>query len=145
MTEKKIVILGDTPATYICAIYLFTANIKHLVVRHNFAMDYKCTFTPGLEATKDEYNQKCYEQAKNMGVEIAESNSRCTVARQDGKFLVNYGSSAILADFLVSDVDLGIGNDKSLFIVQDMLLEKEAIVVAGVGCMIAFKIKETVH
>ncbi|ELA41729.1 uncharacterized protein VICG_01233 [Vittaforma corneae ATCC 50505] len=145
MAEKRIVILGDSPATYTCAIYLFTANIRHLVIRHSFALDYKCTFVPGLDATRDEYNQKCYEQAKNMGVEIAESNNKCTVTTENGKFLIKYDSNTILADFLVSDVDLDLGNDKNLFVVENKLPEREAIVVAGVGCMIAFEIKEAVH
>lgn len=144
-SNKSIVIIGDSPATYICSIYLHTANIKHLVIRSPSDLDYKCTFVPAMDNTKEEYNQKCYEQVKNMKINIVETQNKCDVTKEGEQFVIKYDNNTVTADYLVSDIDLKIGNFKNLFIVEEKLLEKEAIVVAGVGCMIAFEIKELVN
>ncbi|KAM0680543.1 hypothetical protein GINT2_001231 [Glugoides intestinalis] len=148
MQEKSIIIIGDTPAIYVCAIYLFTANIKPLVIRKDMGLDYVCTYTPGLEATKEEYNQKCYEQAKSMGVEILDCKS-IKVSKNKAAFTVDDGNKTFNADILVTDCGLdGISceNDSdNIFVVANKLLEKEAIVIAGIGCEIAFKIKEIIQ
>lgn len=144
MKEKSIVIIGDSPATYICAIYLFTANIKPLVIRKDLSLDYVCTFAPGVEANKEEYNQKCYEQAKNMGIDVMESD-KVEVSKDGAKFKISTDSKNVECDILVLDKNTGLKLDENLFIVNDLMLEKEAIVVAGTGCMIAFEIKELLN
>lgn len=141
-------IIGDSPATYICAIYLFTANISTLVVRHKLPLEYECTFSPGLDADKDEYTQRCCEQAKNMGIEVIDGD-KCVVKNvrtcDSEKYAVDYDGSVVEADFIVVDSEMGQGNDKYAFVVDRMVLEREAIVVAGTGCMIAFDIKEHIN
>lgn len=143
-TGTSIVIVGDSPATYICAIYLFTANIKPLVVRASLPLEYNCTFVPGLEVGKAEYTSRCCEQAKNMGIEVVEGKE-CSVKSEDGRYTVTYGTESVTADYLVLDSDMGQGKAERVFVVDQMVLEREAIEIAGVGCMIAFKIKDLLH
>lgn len=145
MKEKSIVIIGDSPATYICAIYLFTANIKPVVIRKDLSLEYICTFAPGVEADKEEYNRKCYEQAKNMGIDIQDA-SDIEITKDGDRFKMSVDSKAMESDILVLDRNItGLKLDENLFIVSDLMLEKEAIVVAGTGCMIAFEIKDIMN
>jgi thioredoxin reductase len=141
MQDKKIILIGDSPAIYICAIYLHTANISPLIIKKNMNLDYLCSFVPGVEGGKEEYNQKCYEQAKHMGITISEC-STVTVTEFDNKFTVKYDENTIEGDIVVSDTSLDLKLNDNVFIIDDLLLEREAIVVAGTGCTIAFEIKE---
>jgi thioredoxin reductase len=144
MHDKKIVILGDSPATYTCGIYLFTANLQPVIIKKNMGLDYICTFVPGLDVDKNEYNKKCHDQASNMGITIY-NTEKIDISEVNGKFIVKYDENVIECDILVSDMPLSLKSNENLFVVENLLLEKEAIVVAGVGCMIAFEIKDMVH
>ena len=141
MQDKKIVIIGDSPATYICAIYLHTANICPIIIKKDMNLSYLCTFVPGIEAGKEEYTQKCYEQAKHMGITIFECKT-LKVTESNSKYTIKYDDGLIEADIVVADSSLDLRTNDNLFIVDDLLLEREAIVVAGTGCTIAFEIKE---
>lgn len=141
--QKKIVIVGDSPATYVCAIYLYTANIQPVIVKTRMCLDYDCNVLPGLDLTKEEYIQRCCEQAANMGLDIREGKN-VSVTRED-RFVVSYDGSIIEADILVTDVSLGLKESDSLYIIEDLILEREAIVVAGAGCVVAFEIKDSLN
>lgn len=141
--QKKIVIVGDSPATYVCAIYLYTANIQPVIVKTRMGLDYDCNVLPGLDLTKEEYIQRCCEQAANMGLDIREGKN-VSVTRED-RFVVSYDGSIIEADILVTDVSLGLQESDSLYIIEDLILEREAIVVAGAGCVVAFEIKDSLN
>lgn len=143
MKNLKIAIIGDSPATYVCAIYLFTANIKPVVIRNKMKFDYSCKILPGLEANKEEYDQKCYEQAANMGINIIKADT-LKVRTNDGqhKYLIEYDNQVIEADIIVTDISLGIDASETMYIVEDMVYSKEAIILGGEGCKIAFHIKE---
>lgn len=144
MEDKKIVILGDSPATYTCGIYLFTANLQPVIIKKNMGLDYICTFVPGLDVDKNEYNKKCHDQASNMGITIY-NTEKIDISEVNGKFILKYDKNVIECDILVSDMPLSLKSNENLFVVENLLLEKEAIVVAGVGCMIAFEIKDMIH
>lgn len=144
MQDKKIVIIGDSPAAYTCAIYLFTANMSPIIIKKDMNLEYSCTFVPGVDAEKAEYNQRCLDQAKHMGITIFEAE-KISVVEANNKYTVNYDDKSIESDVLVLDMPLNLKQKENLFIVDSLLLEREAIVVAGVGCMIAFEIKEMIH
>lgn len=144
MQNKRIIIIGDSPATYICGIYLHTANIPVTILRSDMNLDYSCTFVPGVEANKKEYNQKCHDQAKHMGIEVVDGEG-VKVTQKDDIFTVSFGSKSIEADIIVSDMSVGLKANDNIFIVDNLILEREAIVIAGTGCMIAFEIKEMVQ
>lgn len=141
MQDKKIIIIGDSPATYICGIYLHTANISPIIIKKDMNLSYECTFAPGVEAGKEEYIQKCHDQAKHMGIAILEAEI-VTASESNGKFIVKHDDKTIECDILVADMPLGLKSNDNLFVIDDLLLEKEAIVVAGTGCTVAFEIKE---
>lgn len=143
MLRKKIVIVGDSPATYVCGIYLYTANIQPVIIRNKMGLEYKCTVTPGLDLTKEEYDQRCYEQAANMGLDIREGKS-VSVTKKDN-FVVSYDGNTIEADILVTDVSLGLPGSENLYVIESLILEREAIVVAGAGCVVAFEIKDCLN
>lgn len=140
---KKIVIVGDSPATYVCGIYLYTANIQPVIIRSRMGLDYNCTVLPGLDLTKEEYVQRCCDQAANMGLDVREGKS--VSATKKDRFVVSYDGSTIEADILVTDVSLGLQESDSLYVIEDLALEKEAIVVAGAGCVVAFEIKDSLN
>lgn len=142
--SKSIILIGDSPAIYVCAIYLYTANLFPLIVRTAQNLNYKCTAVPGVDATKEEYNEKCYLQAKNMGIQI-EDASKVQVKSDNGKYEVYYNEKSRICKFLVSDVSMNVGSSDCVFVVDDLIYEREAIVVAGTGCMIAFEIKDIIN
>lgn len=143
MLERKIVIVGDSPATYVCGIYLYTANIQPIIIRSNMNLDYKCTVLPGLDLTGEEYNQKCYEQAANMGLDIREGKNVSVTKKE--KFIVSCDGCTVEADILVTDVSLGLRGSDDLYVIEDLIFEREAIVVAGAGCVAAFEIKDSLN
>jgi thioredoxin reductase len=143
MQKRRIVIVGDSPATYVCGIYLYTANIQPVIIRNSMGLDYRCTVIPGLDLTGEEYNQKCYEQAANMGLDIREGRS--VSATKGDRFVVSYDGYTIEADILVTDESLGLPGSGDLYVIESLILEREAIVVAGAGCVAAFEIKDCLN
>jgi len=142
MKKLRIAVVGDTPGTYVCAIYLFTANIPLTVVRTATDLEYACGYVPGLAGiSKEEFLESSYRQAKNMGVAIIDAGS-VAISRKDGVFVVETGSSTVEADILVLDRNgYGITQTEHLHVIEAEMECREAIVVAGAGCKIAFAIK----
>lgn len=145
MKNIKIVLIGDSPAIYVCGIYLYTANVKPLIIRKDLGLEYECTVLPGLRKTKAEYVQSCYEQAYNMKIEIQDAKQLKIESIENDKFRIEYDGKMVEADIVVSDVSLGIEPSKSVYIVEDRLLANEGIVLGGEGCAIAFEIKDILN
>ncbi|KAI5151083.1 hypothetical protein ENBRE01_1889 [Enteropsectra breve] len=141
MPSSRTLIIGDTPGTYICAIYIFTANLPVKIIKKPTVLSYKCTFVPGCPGTtKEKFNNDTFLQAKNMGIEI-EENEKPTVEYKNGKYIVNNEEY----EYLVLDTeDAAIEKSKNLFFIEKELIYDEAIEVAGAGCKVAFHIKEAI-
>ncbi len=145
--SKTIFLVGDSPAIYVCAIYLYTANIKPIVLRRNFSWDYTCNVFPGLNLSKTEIDSNCYEQARHMGIKIIES-AKFNVFKEQNKYVIELDDTTINADILVADSELNnIKPSESLFIVKERLNNslQESIIIAGEGCKIAFEIKDLIN
>jgi len=143
MKDSRIVLIGDTPAIYVCSIYLHTANAEHTVIRKDLGLQYTCNVLPGLEASKEEYNQKCYEQVVNMGIEVVSAES--VSVSTNGNYLVKYDGKTIEADIVVTDRSLGSPASENMYIVEDRITRKEGIILGGEGCKIAFAIKDKLN
>lgn len=144
MEDKKIIIVGDTPGTYVCAIYLFTANIPLTVVRAAQGLEYDCTSVAGLPgATKESFLADCCAQVRHMGIEVLDGEG-VEIKKNGGAFTVTNGGRPMDADILIVDRNVGgFSKQENFFVIEDeMHGYKEAIVVAGAGCKTAFRAKE---
>jgi len=83
-----VVYIGDSPGIYVSAIYMLTANHPPVIIRKDCGLKYQCTCVPGLPGVnKEEYLEKCYLQAKNMGIKIIEGKN-VKIRKEGGLFYV---------------------------------------------------------
>ncbi|KAL6122120.1 hypothetical protein NUSPORA_00859 [Nucleospora cyclopteri] len=143
---SKILIVGNSPATTVCSIYLHTANKKHLVIKSDCNLNYKITAVAGIENPQN-FTKDCFEQIKNM--EITVIDKKITKITHDLFFTVELeGEEKIECEYLVVDKNIfGLSESlKKLIVIRNFYSksnkEAEGIVVSGAGCKAAFALKE---
>ncbi|KAI4290829.1 hypothetical protein PAPHI01_0103 [Pancytospora philotis] len=143
MKEARVFLVGDSPGIYVCAIYLFTANIPITVIRQASSLEYGCRYVAGLpRITKAEFDERCMQQAKDMGISVLDG-AGCSIACRDGVFFIRNGESEHEADYVVLDQELpDLEGQENVFTIESFVQVREAIDVAGAGCKAAFKLKE---
>lgn len=145
MSQKRIVLVGDTPGTYVCAIYLHTANIPVTVVRTAVPFEYDCKLVAGLPGiTKEQFLENCYQQVNNMGILVIRTEE-AEIATNGSEYTITTSSNTWTADILLVDRNVyGLAKSECLFSIEEEVEAGEAILLAGAGCRIAFYIKELV-
>ncbi|KAI5168311.1 hypothetical protein PAEPH01_0024 [Pancytospora epiphaga] len=142
MGERTIVLVGDSPGIYVCAIYLHTSNTPFKLIRKNLSLQYGCQFVPGIPyITASDFNERCKLQAENMGIEVIQAKE---VGIEDcgDTFRVNDGFNTYLTEILVLDNNIYSFKPRdNLFVISDSVRVNEAIDVAGSGCKTAFKVR----
>lgn len=76
-----------------------------------------------------------------MGIKVVDSGS-VSISKDDDTFVIETKEGTIEADILVLDRNnYNISATENLYIIEDEMECREAIVVAGAGCKVAFSIK----
>lgn len=136
-------IYGDSPGAYVCAIYLYTANIPVVVIKAPSSLKYNCQYVAGLpDITNPTFNEGCMKQARHVGIEVVDG-AGATVALKDGLYTSDVNGVTYSADYIVTDErNTRFSNANTYFSVEDFIMVPEAIDVAAAGCKVAFEIKE---
>ena len=142
----QILAVGCSPGIYMCAIYLFTANIAVKVIHSESELEYECGMIAGLEEiSKEKFNEDCKAQAKNMGINVVEGK-RVEIIEENGIQKIMVDGIKEEYDYLVLDKKINnLKEQENVFCISDLVKYNQAIVVAGAGCKIAFKIKDKLN
>ncbi|ORE00599.1 hypothetical protein A0H76_2196 [Hepatospora eriocheir] len=146
-----IVLVGNSPATTICAIYLKTANKKVFVIRDDSELGYKTTVLPGYKGTQSEYNNECFRQAINIVGEENYLECKSTEIVVGEKNIIVNNRKIDFNLLVVDSHETYQINDKNIISVVNFMKDhegltdevyNEAIILASMGCKIAYMIKE---
>lgn len=143
MKKLDIIVVGDSPGTYVCAIYLHTANVPLTVVAKSLGLEYDCQYIAGIpDISSGEFSERCRQQAANMDIRIIEGPDLEIMYNED-HYTVKIAGKVHRADILILDKNPGdVVHSDNLLLIKDKMTCNEAIDVAGAGCKVAFAVKE---
>ncbi|ORD93304.1 hypothetical protein ECANGB1_270 [Enterospora canceri] len=137
-----VVIVGDTPAAAVCAIYLKTANIETVLLRSKSGYEYTCTAVACVDDL-DNFTSNTFKQVEYLGVPVMEETV-ASITKKDDHFLIKTGETEHVATVVVSETDLfGLSGTANYHVILGGEKKSEAILLAAEGCKTAFRIKES--
>lgn len=152
--ERKVIIVGGSPAAYMCGIYVHTANISPLIIkttsRSNFDFSGSDKIAGVNAKTAEEFTALVEEQAMNMGIRV-QKDDVVDVRRSDEVFKVYTSNgtyetrSLVIDDRCVEEKYRSLLGGQGVFYTNDRISHKEAIVVTGAGCKTSFDVKEFIE
>lgn len=151
---EEVVIIGGSPAVYMCGIYNHTANISPVIVKTDSQsnLDFRGSdMVSGVDAgSPEEFVRLMEEQAKNMGIRVVEAGS-VGIEQTDSGFRVRVCNktyetkSLVIDDKHVEEEYRRVLDSKGVFYTSDRTSHREAVVMAGAGCKTAFDVKEFIE
>lgn len=151
---QKVVIVGGSPAAYMCSIYVHTANIPPLVVkthsRSNFDFSGADKVAGVAAQSAEEFTGLVEQQARNMGIAVVEESVQDMFRDGDVFTVVTDAGSHQAESLVVDDWELesrfrSVLGEQDVFYTSDRISHREAIVVASAGCKTSFDIKECIE
>ncbi|KHN70404.1 thioredoxin reductase-like protein [Ordospora colligata] len=152
---KNVVIVGQGPASYMCGIYIHTANLSPMIIKdsiqqaQSFIGFDKVAGVDGVGAP-DEFTNLLEKQARNMGIDVVNDSITC-ISRANDVFTVvtsnaSYKSKSLVIDSacLEKKYRAALG-ETGVFYTSDKITHNEAIIMAGAGCKVSFDVKEFIE
>lgn len=150
---EKAIIIGSSPAAYMCAIYMHTANITPLIIKtRGTDLDFSGSENvAGVNAnTPEEFTALVEAQTRNMGIRVMEDEV-LDISRSSNMFKVRTNGEVHETKSLIIDDSCMEGKyrqelgNEGVFYTNDRISHREAIVVASAGCKTSFDVKEFIE
>ncbi|ADM10919.1 thioredoxin reductase [Encephalitozoon intestinalis ATCC 50506] len=152
---RSVIIIGQGPGTYMCGIYIHTANLSPLILKVPGEEEMDFSGAENVVGVKDVQEPKEFislveSQARNMGIEVLEEEV-VEILREDDYFAIKTNAGLHKTRSLVIDSRALEGRyrpllgNRGVFYVNDKVPYREAIILAGAGCKISFDVKEFIN